>query len=154
MTKPDDTIRVLIPLKVRKKNGRPKILPPTDYLPSKDQAQDPHILRAIGRAWGWRRRMEAGEFVTIQELAEAVGLAERHVSRQLRLAYLAPEVLKRLTCGREVSSVSLYDLCFLAGVTWGEQFERVFDLIADASPSKKHDPRLFLDGADVRAICS
>ena len=26
--------------------------------------------------------MEAGEFATIQELAEAVGLAERHVSRQ------------------------------------------------------------------------
>ena len=26
MTKPDDTIRVLIPLQVRKKNGRPKIL--------------------------------------------------------------------------------------------------------------------------------
>jgi len=51
----------------------------------------------------------------------------RHVSRQLRLAYLAPEVLKRLTCGREASTVSLYDLCFLAGVTWREQFERVFD---------------------------
>ena len=48
--------------------------------------------------------MEAGEFATIQELAEAVGLAERHVSRQLRLAYLGPEVLKRLTCGREASA--------------------------------------------------
>ena len=59
--------------------------------------------------------MDAGDFATIQELAEAVGLAERHVSRQLRLAYLAPEVLKRLTCGCEASAVSLYDLCFLAG---------------------------------------
>lgn len=68
--------------------------------------------------------MEAGEFATIQELAEAAGLAERHVSRQLRLAYLAPEVLKRLTCGREASAVSLYDLCFLAGETWQEQVER------------------------------
>jgi hypothetical protein len=121
MTKQDDTIRVLIPLKVRRKNGRPKILPPADFRPSEDQAQDPHILRAIGRAWGWRRRMEAGEFGTIQELAEAVRLAERHVSRQLRLAYLAPDVLKRLTCGREASAVSLYDLCFLAGKIWGEQ---------------------------------
>jgi hypothetical protein len=51
MTHADDTIRVLIPLKVRKKNGRPKILPPADYLPSEDQTQDPHVLRAIGRAW-------------------------------------------------------------------------------------------------------
>lgn len=53
-----------------------------------------------------------------EELAEAVGLAERHVSRQLRLAYLAPEVLKRLTCGREASAVCLYDLSFLAGEAW------------------------------------
>jgi hypothetical protein len=71
--------------------------------------------------------MDAGEFSTIMELAEAVGLAERHVSRQLRLAYLAPEVLKRLTCGREPSAVSLYDLCFLAGETWPEQSRRAFN---------------------------
>jgi hypothetical protein len=127
MTRGNDTIRVLIPLKLRKKNGRPKIMPPADYSPSGDQTQAPHILRAIGRAWGWRRRMEAGEFATIQELAEAIGLAERHVSRQLRLANLAPEVLKRLTCGREAPTVSLYDLCFLAGETWQEQMKRSFD---------------------------
>jgi hypothetical protein len=53
-----------------------------------------------------------------------VGLAERHVSRQRRLAYLAPEVLKRLTCGREASAVSLYDLCFLAGEAWAVQVGR------------------------------
>jgi hypothetical protein len=67
--------------------------------------------------------MDAGEFATIQELADAVGLAERHVSRQLRLAYLAPDVLRRLTCGREASALSLYDLCFLASEAWGEQVE-------------------------------
>ncbi len=127
MTKDSDTIRVLIPLTVRKRNGRPKIMPPADYRPSEDRTQNPHILRAVGRAWSWRRRMEAGEFATIQELAEAAGLAERHVSRQLRLAYLAPEVLKRLACGRETSAVSLYDLCFLAGETWQEQVERALD---------------------------
>ena len=71
--------------------------------------------------------MEAGEFGTVRDLAIAVNLAERHVSRQLRLAYLAPEVLKRLTCGREASAVSLYDLCFLAGVPWGEQVGRSVD---------------------------
>lgn len=124
MTEGSDTIRVLIPLKVRRKNGRPKIMPPADYRPSEDKSQDPHILRAIGRAWGWRRRLEAGEFATIQELAEAVGLTERHVSRQLRLAYLAPEVLKRLACGREALAVNLYDLCFLAGEAWQVQAER------------------------------
>ena len=98
MARGNDAIRVMIPLKLRKKNGRPTIIPPAEYSPSEDQTQDPHILGAIGRAWRWRRRMEAGDFATIQELAEAVGLAERPAGRQLRLAYLAPEVLKRQTC--------------------------------------------------------
>ncbi len=126
MTKPDDTIRVLIPLTVRRKNGRPKILPPADYLPSEDQTQDPHILRAIGRAWGWRRRMEAGEFSTVRDLAIAVNLAERHVSRQLRLAYLAPDVLKRLVFRREVSAVTVMQLTECVALPWPDQAGVVF----------------------------
>ena len=112
--------------KLSKEDRGPKIMPPADYLTSADQAQNPHIPRAIGRAWAWRRRMEAGEFATIQELAEAVGLAERHVSRQLRLAYLAPEVLKRLTCGREASAATLQQLIESALLAWQEQEVRVF----------------------------
>jgi hypothetical protein len=126
MTKANDTIRVIIPLKLRKKNGRPRILPPADYRPSEDRTQDPHILRAIGRAWAWRRRMEAGEFGTVEDLAAALKLGDRHVNRLLRLAYLSPEVLKRITCGRETTSLSIRDLCFLAGEAWEEQPGRVF----------------------------
>ena len=121
-----DTIHVFVPLKVRKKNGRPKILPPADYLPSEDQTQDPHILRAIGRAWAWRRRMQAGEFSTVRDLAIAVNLAERHVSRQLRLAYLAPEVLKRLVFRREISAVTVMQLTECALLSWQEQEVWVF----------------------------
>jgi hypothetical protein len=109
------------------KNGRPKIMPPANYLPSEDQTQDPHILRAIGRAWGWRRYMGAGEFGTVRDLAIAVGLAERHVSRQLRLACPAPEVLKRLVYGREGPSGTVLDLSDCAALPWAEQAGVVFD---------------------------
>lgn len=126
MTHTNDTIRVVIPLKIRRKNGRPRILPPADYKPREDRTQDPHILRALGRAWAWRRRMDAGDFGTIEDLAQSVGLGERHVSRLLRLAYLSPEVLKRLACGREAAAVSIYNLTFLTGLAWGEQTERAF----------------------------
>lgn len=121
MAENNDTIRVFIPLKLRKKNGRPRILPPPDYKPSEDRTQDPHILRAIGRAWAWRRRIETGEFGTVADLAASVSLGERHVSRLLRLAYLSPEVLKRLACGREATAISLHDLCFMASATWQNQ---------------------------------
>lgn len=85
------------------------------------------MLCAIGHARVWRRRMEAGEFNTVTDLAKAVGLAERHVSRQLRLAYLAPGVLKRLVYMREVPAVTLLKLTDVAALPWHEQPERVFD---------------------------
>ena len=81
---------------------------------------------AIHRAFD-DRRMEAGEFNTVTDLAKAVGLAERHVSRQLRLAYLAPGVLKRLVYKREVPAVTLLKLTDVAALPWHEQPERVFD---------------------------
>jgi hypothetical protein len=70
--------------------------------------------------------MEAGEFGTVRDLAIAVNLAERHVSRQLRLAYLAPEVLKRLVFGREVTAVTLMQLTESAALPWADQVGGVF----------------------------
>lgn len=123
-----DTIQIFVPLKIRKKNGRPKIMPPADYLPSEDQTQDPHILRAIGQAWSWRRRMEAGEFGTVRDLAIAVKLSERQISRRIRLAYLAPSVLKRLVFMRKTPAATLSDMTELAAMPWDQQEAKVFDL--------------------------
>jgi hypothetical protein len=121
-----DSIQIFVPLTIRKKNGRPRIMPRTTCLPSEDQTQDPHILRAIGRAWDWRRRMEAGEFGTVGDLAIAVGLAERHVSRQPRSAYLVPAVLKRLVYGRVGPAVTVLDLSDFAALPFAEQAGKVF----------------------------
>lgn len=131
-----NTIQVFVPLKIRKKNGRPKIMPPANYLPSEDRVQDPHILRAIGRAWGWRRRMEAGEFGTVRDLAISVNLAERHISRQLRLAYLAPDVLKRLIFKREPMSVTVMQLVDCTSLPWHKQSAIVF---GETSGASRHD---------------
>lgn len=62
-----NTTKVFVPLKIRKKNGWLKMMLTANHLPSDDQTQDPHILRAIGRAWGWRRRKEADEFSTARD---------------------------------------------------------------------------------------
>ena len=59
-----------------------------------DRGHNPHLLRAIGRAWAWRR-MERGEVAAIADLAGKQGISDRYVSRLLRLAWLAPEVLER-----------------------------------------------------------
>lgn len=50
MSGSSDTIRVVIPLSIRKRNGRPKILPPEDHCTRVGRTQDPHVLPAIARA--------------------------------------------------------------------------------------------------------
>lgn len=96
--------------------------------------QDAHVLRAIARAWNWRRRLERGEASTIADIAEAENLSDRYVSRMVRLAYLAPEVLEKLLIHRIPPALSLNDLMAVAERPWAEQMEAVFDTALDPAP--------------------
>ena len=125
----DNTIRVVIPLAVRRKNGRPKILPPTDHAPTEARVQDAHVLRAIARAWNWRRRIERGEASTIADIASAEKVTDRFVSRMMRLTYLAPDVLEKLLIDRIPPALSLNDLIVVAELPWAEQMEAVFGAV-------------------------
>ena len=127
MTGTTDTIRVVIPLTIRKRNGRPKILPPDDMDQRNGQAQDPHVLRAIARAWSWRRQLETGAASTIQDIAAAEKLSDRFVSRMMRLAFLSPEVLEQLVIRRVPPALSIVDLMAVAELPWSEQANRVFE---------------------------
>ena len=67
MSTTSDTIRVVIPLTMKRRNGRPRILPPEGIDAAVDgTARDPRLLRAIARAWDWRRRLDRGEVATIK----------------------------------------------------------------------------------------
>ena len=127
MTGTTDTIRVVIPLTIRKRNGRPKILPPDDVDARNGWAQDPHVLRAIARAWSWRRQLETGAASTIQDIAAAEKVSDRFVSRMMRLAFLSPEVLEHLIITRVPPALSLNDLMAVAELPWFEQAKRVFE---------------------------
>lgn len=128
MTGSTETIRVVIPLTIRKRNGRPKILPPDDVTVRQGRSQDPHVLRAIARAWSWRRQLETGGASTIQDIATAEKVSDRFVSRMMRLAYLSPEVLEHLVIMRVPPALSLNDLVAVADRPWAEQTDMVFEL--------------------------
>jgi hypothetical protein len=48
------------------------------------RSKDAHILRAVGRAWAWRRRLENGEVATLQDIATMEKVSDRFVSRIIR----------------------------------------------------------------------
>lgn len=126
MTKPEDTIRVVIPLTIRKRNGRPKILPPQGIQAPEAHSQDSHILKALGRAWAWRRKLDSGEMATVVDIAKSETVTDRFVSRTMQLAYLSPDVLERLLLRREPPAISLVEIIDTTYLTWARQPARVF----------------------------
>jgi hypothetical protein len=118
-------MQVFIPLTVRKRNGRPKIVPPADVVPDTGGV-DPHVLKAIAKAWSWRRKLEAGAFFTLSDIADAEGVTPAYIRRMLKLAYLAPEVLEKILIERISPAVSLKDMATAADMPWTAQKGIVF----------------------------
>jgi hypothetical protein len=121
------SMSVFIPLTRRMRNGRPRIMPPAELMgASNDSGVDPHVLRAIARAWSWRRRLESGEASTILDIAQVEGVTDRFVSRMIRLAWLSPAVFERLVLERCPPAVSIKDMIAAADLPWGDQEAAVF----------------------------
>lgn len=122
----DRTLRVFVPLAIRKRNGRPRIMAPAEEEAAGEREQDAHVLRALGRAWIWRRRLESGAAATLHDIAVAEKLSDRFICRMLRLAYLAPDVLEQVVVARRPVSVSINELAEIASLPWPQQTDRVF----------------------------
>ena len=120
------TLRVLVPLTLQKRNGRPRILPPDDAELNQSNGQNPGTLKAIGRAWAWRRQLENGKMGTVRDIARAEKINDSYVSRFLRLAYLSPDVIEALVLERRTSAVRIEDLVGVAELPWSEQKSATF----------------------------
>ncbi len=91
------------------------------------RSQDPHVLRAVARAWNWRRQLETGAASTIQDITAAEKASDRFISRMMRIAYLSPEVLERLVIRRVPPALSLNEMVAVAELPWGEQMDMAFE---------------------------
>ena len=112
-----DKSTLFIPLELKRKNGRPRIVASTTGPHFQSRIQDPHILKALGRAWAWRRKLESGEATTIHDIAKAENVTDRFVSSMMRLVYLSPDILEKLVIWQEPCAVSIKTLMEVAGVT-------------------------------------
>ena len=73
--------------------------------------------------------LESGEMDTVGYMAKAKAkkVTDRFVSRTTRLAYLSPEVLKRLVIRREPHALSWNDLVGATYLPWAEQTTIMFE---------------------------
>jgi len=115
-------LTVRVPLAVRKqRGGRKLVLTPGGMAPRGASAADTTLMKALARAFRWRRMMETGRYSTIDELAAAEKINSSYVSRLLRLTLLAPDIVEAILDGRQPEGMTLPGLMEPFPATWTEQ---------------------------------
>ncbi len=82
---------------------------------------DNTLVKALARAFRWKRMLESGEFATIAELADLEGIAPSYITRVLRLTLLAPDLVEALLDARQGPEVTLVRLLEQLPENWAEQ---------------------------------
>ena len=115
-------LTVRVPLAVRKPwGGRKLILAPSGMVNCGSTAADTTLVKALARAFRWRRMLETGRYGTIDELAAAERINSSYVSRLLRLTLLAPGIVEAILDGRQPEGVTLPGLMEPFPVEWERQ---------------------------------
>ena len=91
---------------------------------------DNTLVKALARAFRWKRMLESGEFATIAELAEREGIAPSYMTRVLRLTLLAPDIVEQILDGRQGPEVTLARLLEPFSEEWQAQ-SKLFRYLSD-----------------------
>ena len=79
------------------------------------------MVKALGRAFRWKRILETGEFATINELAEREGIAPSYMTRVLRLTLLSPDIVEAILDGQAGPDITLARLLGPFPLEWEKQ---------------------------------
>jgi len=114
-----DTITIHVPFRLVKRGGRKEmILPPGAQ--TRRQADD-SLIKALARAFRWKRMLDSGAFSTIGDLAAKEGIASSYMTRVMRLNLLAPKLVEAIVEGRQGPEVTLTKLLEPFPAEWGQQ---------------------------------
>jgi hypothetical protein len=123
--KPVETISVHVPFAIRKYGGRKQILTPGGAPAAIEKASvDSTLVKALARAFRWKKMLESGRFTTITELAAHENLALTYMTRVLRLTLLAPEIVEMILDGIQPLEMTLAALLEPFPLDWVRQIEQ------------------------------
>jgi hypothetical protein len=117
-----EVVCIRVPFSIRKRGSRKLVLVPAGTPAAPDRPRvDNAMIKALARAFRWRKLLETGVHGTIEELAAAEKINSSYVSRILRLTLLAPEIVEAILDGRQAAEMTLAALMKPFPVSWDEQ---------------------------------
>ena len=116
-----ETITVHIPFSVRRRGGRKLVVTPDGSPWAPRPRVDNAMVKALARAFRWRKVLDTGVYATLEDLAKAKGVHVTYVSRVLRVTLLAPEIVEAILDGRQPAELQLDDLLDGFPLDWNSQ---------------------------------
>jgi hypothetical protein len=114
-----DTVTLHVPFRVMKRGGRKEMQLPEGVTHSR--RTDNTLVKALARAFRWKKMLESREFATIAELAEREGIAPSYMTRVLRLTLLAPDIVEAILEEAQGPEVTLARVLEPFPLTWQHQ---------------------------------
>lgn len=116
-----ETITVHVPMTFRKRGGRKMVVTPDGAPWAPRPRVDTALVKALARAFRWRRMLDEGVCATIGELAQREKVNRGYMSRVLGLTLLAPDIVEAILDGRQPEGLRLEDILNGFSESWGEQ---------------------------------
>lgn len=113
------TITVRVPLTIRSRPGRKMLVLPLDG--THRTRADPALLKALARAFRWKRMLEDGRRASISEIAEVEKVDRTYAGSILRLTLLSPDIVQAIMDGRQPPDLALPRLLEPWPVEWTSQ---------------------------------
>ena len=118
-----ETVTLHVPFRIVKRGGRKEMRLPAGAALSRQA--DNALVKALARAFRWKRMLDSGEFTTVGELAEREGISISYLTRVLRLTLLAPEIVEAILDGQQGPEVTLARVSKPFPLEWSEQYDAV-----------------------------
>ena len=117
------TLVVRIPMRFQRRGGRKRIVAPdgSELAPSSKPQPNGTLVKALARAWRWQRMLDDGVYTSVSEIGDAENISKSYVSRILRLALLAPDVVDEILAGTTNQGMVLEHLERPLPASWEEQ---------------------------------
>jgi hypothetical protein len=114
-------------MRFRRRGGRKRIVAPdgTELVPISKPQPDGTLVKALARAWRWQRMLDDGVYGSVSDIGDAENISKSYVSRILRLAMLAPDIVEAILAGRADQSLMLEKLERPLPGCWAEQRGRI-----------------------------
>ena len=95
--------------------------------PCSEPQPDGTLVKALARAWRWQKLLDEGLYTSISEIGDAENISKSYVSRILRLALLAPDIVEAVVEGRADHTLFLESLERPLPASWEAQRARILE---------------------------